>query len=168
MIVSDVCVHPDGSGEIATALLQTFARMFAQMRRSDKVRIAAGTLTWAQHGVLKALMEADHPIRVSDLAAQENMAVPSMTIATRRLEEQGLVARIPDPHDNRAVLIATTAEGKAAYDASVTTAQDALADRLKTFDDDECRALVAALPALRRLVEIAAGASPRLERLVGQ
>ena len=166
--MSDVGAQPDESGELAEQLLQTFAAMFAGMRRSDKVRLSAGSLTWAQHAVLKAVVEAERPIRVTDLATLENMAVPSMTIATKKLKEQGLVRRVRDPRDNRSVLLAVTVEGAEAYDASVATAREAVAERLSTFDVAELEALAKALAPFHRLLEIAAETGMRQERLVGR
>lgn len=168
MIVPELPPDADDCEEIAARVLASFTKMFADMRRSDTVKIAAGELTLAQHAVLKAVMNAERPIRVSDLAAQENLAVPSMTIAIRRLQEQGLVERLRDPNDNRSVLIVATAKGAAAYNASVISAQTQLAEKLGTFADAEFRALAAALPALRRLVDVAAGVDAHEKRLVGQ
>src|SRR4051794_32607342 len=54
------------------------------------------------------------PQRVTDLAAWESVAQPSMTALVGRLEEQGLVARRHDPSDGRVVLVELTDGGRAA------------------------------------------------------
>jgi DNA-binding MarR family transcriptional regulator len=144
-----------GTIELAAQLLNTFSGMFAGMRRSDSVRIAAGNLTWAQHLVIEAVLGNGRPMRVSDLAARIGLSVASTTVATRRLEQQRLVRRVSDPTDQRSVLIAVTTKGAAAHRASVVTSQEVLASKLTGLDDAQISALRDSLPALSRLIQIA-------------
>jgi DNA-binding MarR family transcriptional regulator len=145
-----------GTTEMAAQLLNTFSGMFAGMRRSDAVRIAAGNLTWAQHEVIEVVLTNARPMRVSDLAARIGLSVASTTVATRRLEQQRLVRRVSDPMDQRSVLIAVTTKGAAAHRASVATAQDVLASKLTALDAAQLRALKNSLAALTRLIQISA------------
>src|SRR5262249_55163871 len=46
------------------------------------------------------------PMRLTDLAAIEGVAQPSMTSLVTGLERSGLVERRPDPNDRRVVLVA--------------------------------------------------------------
>jgi DNA-binding MarR family transcriptional regulator len=51
------------------------------------------------------------PQRITELAAAQRITQPSMTQLLRRLEDAGLVARVPDPNDGRVVLAELTAAG---------------------------------------------------------
>src|SRR4051812_24849935 len=51
------------------------------------------------------------PQRITELAAGEGVAQPTMTNLVGRLERDGLVERTPDPDDGRAARIAVTSEG---------------------------------------------------------
>jgi DNA-binding MarR family transcriptional regulator len=77
-------------------------------------------------------------------------------VATRRLEQQRLVRRVSDPADQRSVLIAITTRGAAAHRESVKTAQAVLAEKLSALDEAHRRALKDSLPALTRLIQLAA------------
>lgn len=59
-------------------------------------------------------LETAGPQRVSDLAAGERVAQPSMTGLVSRLVDDGWVVREPDPADGRATLVRLTADGVAA------------------------------------------------------
>jgi DNA-binding MarR family transcriptional regulator len=154
--MTEVIHSDDVATEMASELLNTFAGMFRGMRRSDAVRIAAGNVTWAQHAVFQAVITNEKPMRVSDLAASIALSVASTTVATRRLEQQRLVRRVSDPADQRSVLIAITTRGAAAHRESVKTAQAVLAEKLSALDEAHRRALKDSLPALTRLIQLAA------------
>jgi DNA-binding MarR family transcriptional regulator len=154
--MTQVISAEDVAIEMASELLATFAGMFTGMRRSDAVRIAAGNVTWAQHAILHAVITNERPMRVSDLAADIALSVASTTVATRRLEQQRLVRRVKDLADHRSVLIAITTKGAAAHRRSMDTAQTVLAEQLSTLDEAQSRALRDGLPALTRLIELAA------------
>src|SRR5919107_1853678 len=55
------------------------------------------------------------PVRLSELADWQEVDRSTMTTQVRRLETQGLVSRVADPDDGRAVLIRATAAGAARH-----------------------------------------------------
>jgi DNA-binding MarR family transcriptional regulator len=89
--------------------------------------------------------------RVTDLAAHQAVAQPTMTALVGRLEARGLVARRPDPDDARATRIEITPAGRAALHARRERRAAHVAQRLAALTSSERAALAAALPALRRL-----------------
>jgi DNA-binding MarR family transcriptional regulator len=97
-------------------------------------------------------LEEEGPLRVTDLAAAELVAQPTMTGIVRRLEQDGLVRRTPDPLDARAARIALTDAGQAELAAVRSTRAAVLQERLDRLDDDGRAALVAALEPLERLL----------------
>jgi DNA-binding MarR family transcriptional regulator len=101
--------------------------------------------------VLRRLEDA--PARISELAAAEAVAQPSMTALVGRLEERGLVARTRDPDDRRAVRVVLTHAGEELLGATRRARAALLAERLERLDDADRETLRAALPALDRLLD---------------
>lgn len=97
-------------------------------------------------------LDADGPQRVTDLAAAELVAQPTMTVLVNRLEQDGLVRKSPHPSDARVVLVEITDGGRAEL-AQLRSARAAvLQARLDRLDDEARAALAAALPALDQLL----------------
>lgn len=95
------------------------------------------------------------PLRLTTLAAKEGITQPSMTQLVKRLERQGLVARLTDPEDGRASLIGITEHGRDVIDDRTRLRRERLAELLETLTPEEENALWlsarVALPILRRL-----------------
>jgi len=84
-----------------------------------------------------------------DLAKKAELSSAAMTNRLDRLEEAGLVKRIPDEHDRRAVQIEITDSGRELYERTVDAqaAKEAIiAEALSVEQQDELNAL------LRRLM----------------
>ena len=113
-------------------------------------RAAKPEMSRAATSVLAHLRDAG-PQRITDLAAREAVAQPSMTTLVSRLERDGLAERRADAADRRAVLVAVTPEGERVLAARRKERAAALAKRLERLDATEREALMAALPALKKL-----------------
>ncbi len=98
-------------------------------------------------------LEEEGPLRISDLAAAELVAQPTMTGIVGRLEQDGLARRSPDPADARAVLVALTDAGRAELATVRGSRAEVLQSRLDRLDDDALAALAAAIPALDSLLQ---------------
>src|SRR5579884_3837113 len=61
-------------------------------------------------GVLRSLLP--RPRRITELAAEERVTQPAITLLVNRLVERGWVERATDPSDRRAVLVTLTPAGK--------------------------------------------------------
>jgi DNA-binding MarR family transcriptional regulator len=75
-----------------------------------------------------------------------------MTTLIDRLEAAGQAERVPDPSDRRATLVRITELGVKVLAARQADRTAALAAELERLDDADRAALIAALPAVRRLV----------------
>src|ERR1700712_922651 len=94
---------------------------------------------------LLSTIEDQGAARISDLAAFDHSSQPTMTTQVRRLEDAGLVSRVTDPADARAVLISITPRGSDAL-ARVRTDRGAVIDPyLDRLDDGARQALTDAI-----------------------
>jgi DNA-binding MarR family transcriptional regulator len=118
------------------------ARVLLPAGGDELSRTAASVLNW---------LDRDGPRRVTDLAAHQAVAQPTMTALVGRLEGRGFVARQPDPDDARATRIEITPAGRAALHERRERRAAAVAERLQALTSSERDALAAVLPALRRL-----------------
>src|SRR3981081_2798113 len=77
-------------------------------------------LTWGEHLVLAALRRAGPLYRMTPLPLFDSMILSSGAMTNRldRLEEMGLVRRLPDPNDRRGVLVELTKAGQKAWQES--------------------------------------------------
>jgi DNA-binding MarR family transcriptional regulator len=101
-------------------------------------------------------LERTGPRRLTDLAVSEEVTQPSMTVLVTQLEGLGLVERRRDAGDARVVLVAITKAGRDRLLAIRRSGAVALTTLIDKLDDSQAEALDAALPALRRIIELAA------------
>lgn len=69
-------------------------------------------LSWAKHGLLTLLVEAEEPLTLSELATGQSCVRSNITQLVDRLETDGLVRRVADPADRRVVRAALTSLGR--------------------------------------------------------
>lgn len=130
----------------AAAVAAGIDRLVMWARRQTPAPVSTSTIT-----TLDTLLN-EGPLRISDLADREAISQPGMTTLVNRLEAAGQAERIADPRDGRATLVRITEVGRkvlAERQADRTEALLAGVNRLETADR---AALIAALPAIERLV----------------
>jgi DNA-binding MarR family transcriptional regulator len=131
---------------LATQLERRVARLTQLLRANSRSGSGVAGLLALRR------LEDEGPLRITDLAAAELVAQPTMTGIVRRLEQDGLVQRTPDPLDARAARIALTDAGQAELAAVRSTRAAVLQERLDRLDDDGRAALAAALDPLDELL----------------
>jgi DNA-binding MarR family transcriptional regulator len=99
-------------------------------------------------------VERTGPRRITDLAAIEGVAQPSMTALVSNLERAGLVERQRDAEDQRVVLVALTQTGADYLRARRRAGADAFAALIAKLPPAEAQALLAATPALVHLRDL--------------
>jgi DNA-binding MarR family transcriptional regulator len=109
-----------------------------------------GDLTLTQLAVLGTL-ECNGPSSLRRLAEDERVSAPTMSRIVNHLCEAGLVTRAADEADGRQVLIEVTPAACAMLDAVRLRRDLWLAERMRELDDDQRRALRAALPVIELL-----------------
>jgi DNA-binding MarR family transcriptional regulator len=88
------------------------------------------------------------PIRVSRLAELLDLSLPVTSRALQRLQDEGLVARQPDPTDGRASRFVATARGRQARASIQAAMHDELSTVLSSWPAEDRRLLADLLPRL--------------------
>jgi DNA-binding MarR family transcriptional regulator len=92
-----------------------------RIKRSMDETLEGYDLNWGEWTVLGTLSKAGPPFRLSpgELSRKHELSSGAMTNRLDRLEEAGLVRRVPNPDDRRGVLIEMTHEGNRIWHESV-------------------------------------------------
>jgi DNA-binding MarR family transcriptional regulator len=92
-----------------------------RIKRTMDETLSGFDLTWGEWAVLGALGKMGPPHRLSpgELARRHELSSGAMTNRLDRLEEAGLVRRIPNADDRRGVLVEITDEGHRVWRESV-------------------------------------------------
>jgi DNA-binding MarR family transcriptional regulator len=115
---------------------------------------AAGLpVTSQQASVLGSLEHG--PLRMTALAAEHGVRLPTMTAQINRLERDGLVTRGRDASDARVVTAALTPAGRERLREARELRIAFLAERIAALDPRDRAALEAALPAMEALFTVA-------------
>jgi DNA-binding MarR family transcriptional regulator len=101
-------------------------------------------LSLAKYGALRHLAEASQPLALSQLAEKIACVKSNVTQLVDRLENDGLVRRIPDPNDRRSILASITDDGRNRYEAGSTALAQAQHELLSDLPAEQ-RALVASI-----------------------
>jgi DNA-binding MarR family transcriptional regulator len=94
------------------------------------------------------------PRRITDLAASEGVAQPSVTALVASLVRAGYVERHSDPADKRVVMVAITDAGAAYLRARRAVHAQIMADILDRIPADEAATLIAAIPVIDHVHEL--------------
>jgi DNA-binding MarR family transcriptional regulator len=128
------------------AVADSVDRLSMWLRRQVPAAVSSSTITTLD------TLHTHGPLRVSELAEREAVSQPGMTTLVNRLEAAGQAVRTPDPSDGRASLVAITEQGKAILRERHSSRVDLLVQELLGLDDADRAALVAAVPAIDRLI----------------
>lgn len=99
-------------------------------------------------------LEQSGPRRITDLAASEGVAQPSMTALVSTLERSGLVERRADPNDGRVVLVVLSTDGLDYVRSRQRAVVEGFAQLIDQLPPDQTDSLVAAIPAFIRLGQL--------------
>jgi DNA-binding MarR family transcriptional regulator len=102
-------------------------------------------------GVLRSLRTS--PRRITELASEERVTQPAITLLVNRLADRGWVERTADPTDRRAVLVSLTPAGQEAFDRLKAEYHALLHEEIAALDDHELETLADAVEILDRLIE---------------
>jgi DNA-binding MarR family transcriptional regulator len=102
----------------ATHVSQRITRLYLLQSASIADTIGRYGLTFGEYEVLAALVRSGPPYRLkpTDLGNAIVLSSGAMTNRIDRLEQAGLVERLPDPNDRRGTLVALTDKGRQTTD----------------------------------------------------
>jgi DNA-binding MarR family transcriptional regulator len=133
-----------GEGSLVMEVAIGIERLFALLRwltpPSGLSLTAAATLS---------TLVRSGPCRLTDLAIREGVTQPAMTQLVARLQDGGLVQRVADPSDGRAVLVSVTPAGRAVVAGRRAARAERLAGLVTQLTPDQQQQLLAdALPVI--------------------
>jgi DNA-binding MarR family transcriptional regulator len=131
--------------EIAEALPQRSAELSRLFLTRTTVCVSR-----TEVGVLRHLRGG--PRRITELAADERVTQPAITLLVNRLAERGWVERVPDPTDRRAVLVSLTAAGHEVFEQLRAEYRALLHEEMASLEDSEVETLAAAVAVLDKLI----------------
>ncbi len=134
-------------GVIEAAITELFR--LAGSRRLHQARLARTGTQLSRTG-WEFLRRVDDlgPLRVSQLAELLDLSLPVTSRTLQRLQDDGLVARRPDPLDGRATQFVATAEGRRVRASIQAAMHDELGTVLAGWSDADRRRLAELLPRL--------------------
>ncbi|WP_308198352.1 MarR family winged helix-turn-helix transcriptional regulator [Actinomadura terrae] len=133
--------------ELAAELNRRLRHVVLMLRRAG----ADQPITSQQLSVLGSLEGG--PRRMTELAAEHGVRLPTMTAQINRLERDGLVGRGRDGTDARVVTARLTRAGREQLAAGRERRLGYLAERFAGLTEEERAAVAAALPALDKLFD---------------
>ncbi|WP_369251757.1 MarR family winged helix-turn-helix transcriptional regulator [Streptomyces sp. R41] len=146
--VSGPSAPPSGRDEIVAPLRTAVLRLaHGQRAPAERHDLTPSRLT------ALGVLSAHGPLRVGDLARGMSISMPSASRLVDILVAADLVGRRPDPHDQRASLLALTPTGTAVLDSIRRESLQALATTIATLPDDQLDTLAAAVPLLDTLAQ---------------
>jgi DNA-binding MarR family transcriptional regulator len=130
---------------LASELRVVLGRLVRRLRAEHRFPISQGTVL--------GRLDREGPRGVSDLAAAERVRPQSMAQTVGDLEDDGLVARRPDPEDGRRALVSLTEDGREALEADRRHREGWLVSAIEGLSARERRVLGESVSLLRRLAE---------------
>jgi len=129
---------------IAFALMHAGHRVEARLEEA----LAGVKLSGAKHAALSVLVTQDEPISLSELAEKLTCVRSNITQLVDRLEADGLVKRIDDPADRRAVRAEVTRHGRERHAAGAKLVNAVLKDIAEELSAVDPKVLKRALDAI--------------------
>ena len=122
------------------------------VRTARRMRQESGTDLSPSLTAALSTVERHGPLIASELAARERIQRPTATRVLARLEEQGLIERMPDPRDGRSSLVTATKAGRELLAELRTRKTAYLAARIEMLTPDERATLDRAADILERML----------------
>jgi DNA-binding MarR family transcriptional regulator len=134
---------PDLAGHLRLTIVRTARRLRQEAGGELSPSLTAALATIEQHG----------PLTPGEVAARERIQRPTVTRVLARLEEQGLIERMPDVRDRRSSLVTASPAGRELLDELRTRKTAFLASRIETLSAGERETLERAADILERMLQ---------------
>jgi DNA-binding MarR family transcriptional regulator len=144
----EIAEHPHVTRQELTSLRMTLGRLGRLLRQQNPEDLSYALMS------LLFTIGRTQPVTAGDLAVAEGVSPPSVTRSLTRLVALGFVTRDPDPADRRAAAIRLTEKGERELGLILRSREIWLTEHLSRMSAEDIRIILAALPALGRLVEV--------------
>ncbi len=151
MTIENFPNHELDVAELAMALEQ-MTRFMIRLPSVDK-------MSFTSLSVLHTLT-LKSPLRLTELAATEQVTQSAITQLVTRLERDGLAERRADPKDGRVVQVHITPEGAKVIESRRDERIAGLGRYVDGLSLEQQQSIAAAIPALQRLAELGNGKQP--------
>ena len=141
---------------VSTEVTEDFGAAFSKLYTLLMEATLPLGMSVGQVRTLVALQDSG-PQRVTALAELLRVTQPTTSNVVKRMESRGWVVRAVDADDHRAVEVCLTSTGKDALDTFIENRSQLLRDFFSRLPDGDRRAVIAAIPALHKLIELAQG-----------
>lgn len=129
---------------------ERLAKIFRSRRSSERRAARAGLeLPGAAQSVLRCVIERG-PARISKIARVTRSGDPAVSRLVTQLEREGLLERIPDADDGRAIRVRATRRGRAAANRLRRAADEIFEDHLREWENGDVARLAGLLERLCR------------------
>ncbi len=162
-------VHPEISAHAVAVSLSDLLPPMHFLLRPGHREPHAEPLPPEVRGQFRMMMILQHGGRLTmnDLATAMNVTPPTVTGIVKRMVAQGDIVRIPDPDDGRTVRVELTDTGRARMAAHRAQHVAKLERLLDQIDDEDRRAIEAAIPAFWHMLSVAHAANSVADVLPG-
>jgi DNA-binding MarR family transcriptional regulator len=134
-------------------IAQDLLAVLPQLNRIIAAEVRREVGDAASMAQLRLLTELDAgPQTLSMIARHQHVSPQALCMLVNDLVERGWVQRTPHPHDRRQHLLEVTDRGRNAFALSRERALQQITPLLTSLSEEEARAIIVALPALRRVL----------------
>ncbi len=133
---------PDLAGRLRLTIVRTARRLRQETGTELSPSLTAALSTIERHG----------PLTPGEVATRERIQRPTATRVLARLEEQGLIDRMPDVRDRRSALLTASKAGRDLLSELRTRKTAFLAARIEDLDDEDRATLERAADILERML----------------
>ena len=134
---------PDLAGRLRLTIVRTARRLRQETGTDLSPSLTAALSTIERHG----------PLTPGEVATRERIQRPTATRVLARLEEQGLIDRMPDVRDRRSSLLTASKAGRDLLAELRTRKTAFLAARIEDLDDEDRATLERAAALLEGMLE---------------
>jgi DNA-binding MarR family transcriptional regulator len=141
--------HPPAAAldeELVGRLRFSVTRLARLLRQQDETGLTPTSVA------MLATIGRDGPLTLGELAAHEQVAPPTITKVIGKLEDAGLVDRVPDPIDRRVCRVVLTDHGHQQLDVNRSRRTAWLGDRLASLPPEEAARLDDLVDMLEHLI----------------
>lgn len=144
-MINKVDVAHEIAAEVRPFLTKLYVAYFRIAQQSD--------LTGPQLSIMERLIESG-PMRISQLAQEEGIRMPTASNTLHQLEQRDLIHRVRDEEDRRGVRVEITEIGRKEYDRVAEERTKYVTEMLATLDAEDLQLLKDSIPVFEKLSEL--------------